>query len=40
MVRLSTGLAIKWHEIDITFLIIKLLDALGFIKLKEIKFSI
>jgi stearoyl-CoA desaturase (delta-9 desaturase) len=26
----------KWHEIDITFLIIKILNTLGFIKLKKI----
>ena len=33
----SANFGVKWYEIDITFLIIKILDGLGFIKLKKIK---
>ena len=32
----NANFGVKWHEIDITFLIIKILDVLGFIKLKKI----
>ena len=32
----SANFGVKWHEIDITYLIIKLLDSLGCIKLKVI----
>ena len=35
----NANFGVKWHEIDITFLIIKTLDALGFIKLKEIRLN-
>ena len=35
----NANFGVKWHEIDITFLIIKILDALGFIKLKEIRLN-
>ena len=33
----SANFGVKWYEIDITFLIIKILDALGLIKLRKIK---
>jgi stearoyl-CoA desaturase (delta-9 desaturase) len=33
----SPNFGVKWHEIDMTYLIIKLLNAIGFIKLKPIK---
>ena len=32
----NANFGVKWHEIDITFLFIKILDFLGFIKLKGI----
>jgi len=32
----SANFGVKWHEIDITYLIIRLLDALGFIRLKPV----
>jgi stearoyl-CoA desaturase (Delta-9 desaturase) len=32
----NANFGVKWHEIDITFLIIKVLDILGFIKLKKL----
>ena len=32
----SPNFGFKWYEIDITYLIIKILDAAGFIKLKPI----
>ena len=35
----NANFGVKWHEIDIIFLIIKSLDALGFIKLKEIRLN-
>jgi len=33
----NANFGVKWYEIDITFLIIKILDALGLIKLRKIK---
>lgn len=33
----SANFGVKWYEIDITYLIIKVLDAFGFIQLKRIK---
>jgi len=33
----SANFGVKWHEIDITYLIIKLLNAFGFIQLKRIE---
>jgi stearoyl-CoA desaturase (delta-9 desaturase) len=33
----SANFGVKWYEIDITYLIIRLLDALGFIRLKPIR---
>jgi len=32
----SANFGVKWHEIDITYLVIKVLDFIGFIKLKPI----
>ena len=33
----NPNFGVKWHEVDVTFLIIKLLNAFGLIKLKPIK---
>jgi stearoyl-CoA desaturase (delta-9 desaturase) len=33
----SPNFGVKWHEIDMTYVIIKVLDFFGFIKLKAIK---
>jgi stearoyl-CoA desaturase (delta-9 desaturase) len=33
----SANFGVKWYEIDVTYLIIKLLNAFGLIKLKPIK---
>tara|TARA_B110000305_G_C19196652_1_gene519177 strand:+ start:572 stop:727 length:156 start_codon:yes stop_codon:yes gene_type:complete len=32
----SANFGVKWHEIDVTFIIMKLLHAAGVIQLKEI----
>ncbi len=32
----SANFGVKWHEIDMTYLVIKVLDFIGFIKLKPI----
>jgi stearoyl-CoA desaturase (delta-9 desaturase) len=36
----NANFGVKWHEIDITYLIIRVLDFFGFIKLKPIKVKI